>query len=290
MNADRFARRRVLVVLAHPDDEALACGGTLAWCASEGAAVWLVCATRGEAGRCALPDFAEPLADLRAGELGAAAQRLGISRVRSLNYPDGRLREVDSVAAAAAVQSTIESFRPDVVITFGPDGLYWHPDHIAVHDWTLAAVERLATARPVLLRASMPAGAMRRLVDVASATAGRQLSLWGIDPDAFGAAAQPADLFVDVRRYAHTKLAALRCHATQIGADNPLHWIAVNDFASILGVEQFDCPLDQTLPAPFAKGPASKPIEDGHLGRKTNWSEKEPCLIMRAGQFLLPHR
>ena len=139
--------RRLLAVLAHPDDESLGVGGTLARYAADGVEVGLVTATRGDAGRFRghpRGDDRHPgqmeLARIREAELRAAAAALGIREVSVLGFPDGRLAEVDSGEAIAALVAQLRRFRPDVVVTFGPDGAYGHPDHIAISQFTTAAV------------------------------------------------------------------------------------------------------------------------------------------------------
>ena len=143
---------KLLVVLAHPDDESLGLGGILARYAAEGVDIHLVTATRGEGGRFHEhrdgPDHPgrARLGEIREGELRAAARVLGIRDVVLLGYPDGNLDAVDPSEIHAAIVSHIRRFRPHVVITFSPDGSYGHPDHIAICQFTTAAV--VAAADP----------------------------------------------------------------------------------------------------------------------------------------------
>ena len=131
--------RTLLVVLAHPDDESFSIGGTLARSVAEGKYVHLVVSTRGEAG---IPgkDAAET-AVIREDELRRACAELGIQELSMLGFEDGRLAAVHKDLAIARVLSIMRQFRPDVVITFGPDGISGHPDHIAVHHWTTDAFD-----------------------------------------------------------------------------------------------------------------------------------------------------
>jgi LmbE family N-acetylglucosaminyl deacetylase len=133
---------KLLAVLAHPDDESLGFGGALARYAAEGVETYLVTATRGERGRFGLlgkgGDRAQ-LGRVREGELRAAAAVLGIREVSILNYPDGAVDQVAAPTAIRAVVSHIRRIRPDVVVTFGPEGAYGHPDHIAISQFTTAA-------------------------------------------------------------------------------------------------------------------------------------------------------
>jgi LmbE family N-acetylglucosaminyl deacetylase len=135
-------RLRLLAVLAHPDDESLGFGGTLARYAAEGVGTYLLTATRGERGRFgSLGKSADPVevGGVREAELREAAAVLGIREVSILNYPDGAVDEVPPAMAIRAIASHIRRIRPQVIVTFGPDGAYGHPDHIAVSQFTTAA-------------------------------------------------------------------------------------------------------------------------------------------------------
>lgn len=134
---------RLLCVLAHPDDESLGTGGALAAYAAEGIATYLVTATRGERGRFGdSPESPGPeiVGRTREAELRAAAAQLGLQDVSLLDYPDGALDRVDPAAAIEKIAGHLRRVRPQVVITFGPDGAYGHPDHIAISQLTTAAI------------------------------------------------------------------------------------------------------------------------------------------------------
>lgn len=134
---------KLLAVLAHPDDESLGFGGVLARYAAEGIRTCLVTATRGEAGRYmdgSDPPGPEALGRIREAELRAAARTLGIGEVRFLDYHDGRLDRADPAEATERIAGHIRDIRPHVVVTFGPDGAYGHPDHVAICQLTTAAV------------------------------------------------------------------------------------------------------------------------------------------------------
>jgi dephospho-CoA kinase len=129
----------LLAVLAHPDDEAFAIGGTLARYADAGVEVHVVSATAGEAGgsREGLSD-SESLPEARLREFHRASEILGVRQTHLLGYPDGGLSP-DSGPGVAAVESLLHRLDPQVIITFGPDGATGHSDHKAVHHWTRAA-------------------------------------------------------------------------------------------------------------------------------------------------------
>lgn len=237
--------RSLLAVFAHPDDESLACGGLIAWCAQLGVQVSLLCATRGEQGPSKEAQDGAPLGDIRARELEEAARILGVAEVVLLDYPDGMLPWVDAASLEADIRQAIGRLRPDVVITFGEDGLYWHPDHIAIHQRTTAAVAALGDDGPALYYVTMPPGSMGAIVDHAVQAAARNGSAsapprlgFGIDADAFGAEAAPPTLVVDAGAFAAQKLAAITCHRTQL-ADEALSRVEASDAARLLGREHF---------------------------------------------------
>lgn len=152
-------RLRLLAVLAHPDDESLGFGGTLAKYAAEGVETYLVTATRGERGRFGSQGKgADPVqvGRIREAELHAAAAVLGIREVSILNYPDGAVDQVESTTAIRAIVSHIRRIQPDVVVTFGPDGAYGHPDHIAISQFTTAAMVCAADCAYQIDDASQP--------------------------------------------------------------------------------------------------------------------------------------
>jgi LmbE family N-acetylglucosaminyl deacetylase len=134
---------RLMCVLAHPDDESLGTGGALAKCAAEGVGTYLVTATRGERGRFGdseRPAEPEIVGKAREAELLEAARELGLREVRFLDYPDGALNRVDPAEAIRKIVGHLRRVKPHVVITFGSDGAYGHPDHIAISQLTTAAI------------------------------------------------------------------------------------------------------------------------------------------------------
>ena len=138
---------RLMCVLAHPDDESLGTGGTLAKYAAEGVETYLVTATRGERGRFGRAGDRpgeDVVGKVREAELMAAAKELGVREVTLLGYPDGALDSVDPAAAQEVIAGHLRRVRPDVVVTFGPEGAYGHPDHIAISQLTTAAIVRSA--------------------------------------------------------------------------------------------------------------------------------------------------
>ena len=138
---------RLMAVLAHPDDESLGFGGTLAKYAAEGVEVFLLTATRGDGGRYRGHPRDDPrhpgaaaLAEIREAELRAAADVLGIREVSLLDYRDQQLDRADPHEVVSHIARHLRRVRPDVVLTFGPDGAYGHPDHVAISQFTTTAI------------------------------------------------------------------------------------------------------------------------------------------------------
>jgi len=144
---------RVLGVFAHPDDETLCAGGTLAKYASAGADVRVISLTKGGAGqiRDASTATRASLTAVRDRELGAAGKELGLTETRCLDYSDGQLPEVDGAILIQFASELLREIDPDVVITFGPDGFSGHPDHIAVGAAVTSACYELGSASSIRL-------------------------------------------------------------------------------------------------------------------------------------------
>src|SRR5438876_11750550 len=150
---------KLMCVLAHPDDESLGNGGILAKYAAEGVETYLVTATRGERGWFGNEsDYPGPqaLGKIREAELLAAARVLGIRRVDFLDYLDGDLDQAPAAEVIAKIVGQVRRVKPDVVVTFGPDGAYGHPDHIAICQFTTAAIVEAASARSLYQRDLSP--------------------------------------------------------------------------------------------------------------------------------------
>lgn len=134
---------KLLAVFAHPDDESMGMGGTLAKYAAEGMETHLVCASRGEVGWFG-PEEQNPgkerLGQLRTTELENAVNELGMKSLSFLNYVDGQVDQADPAEAIAKIVTHIRRVQPQVVVTFPHDGNYGHPDHIAVGQFTNAAI------------------------------------------------------------------------------------------------------------------------------------------------------
>lgn len=132
----------ILSVWAHPDDEGYCCAGLMTTAVRGGQRVACVTATRGELGSTdpsRWPNGAG-LAAVRTGELAATLAVLGVTEHYWLDYPDGGCDAVDQDQAIARLRKIVDRVQPDTVLTFGPDGATYHPDHMAVSRWVSAAV------------------------------------------------------------------------------------------------------------------------------------------------------
>lgn len=193
----------LLAVFAHPDDETFRPGGTLALLARYGVRVEVLTFTRGEAGSCGDPPLCTPeeLPAVRERELRSACAALDIESPRLLDYADGHLQEADTEMMIAHILSIANEIKPQVLLSFGPDGLSGHPDHIAVGQWAFEAFLR-AEGIAALYTLAVPRSLAQEL-DM------RQVHSVPDEAIAFT---------VDISPVWETKLAAMRCHATQISS------------------------------------------------------------------------
>jgi LmbE family N-acetylglucosaminyl deacetylase len=139
---------RLMCILAHPDDETLGFGGTLATYAAEGIETYVLTATRGEYGWFGDPDAnpgQDALGRLREAELRAATAALGVTELSLLDYIDGELDAARPAEIIGQIAEQIRRVRPHVVLTFGHDGIYGHPDHIAIGQFAAAAIVAAAS-------------------------------------------------------------------------------------------------------------------------------------------------
>jgi LmbE family N-acetylglucosaminyl deacetylase len=221
-----------MAVFAHPDDEAFGTGGTLAKYASAGCDVFLVTATRGEAGQIAEPQLATPanLPAVREHELRCACEIYGIHPPRFLDYVDGQMAIVHQGQAVGKLVRILREIKPQVIITFGPDGIYGHYDHIAIHRWVIIAVHLAADPDcfpdPEICEPHRVDKVYFRTLpeeQIASMSEGDKPAAVMMDGVPFFFAGRPQDeitTVVDVTEFVQQKLDGIRCHVTQIGHEN----------------------------------------------------------------------
>ena len=233
--------RRLLLVHAHPDDESIGTGATMARYAAEGAHVTLVTCTLGELGEVIPPSLAyladgdgARLGEYRIGELSAACAALGVTDHRFLGGA-GRWRDsgmmgtdgnddprcfwqADVDAAAAALLDVIREVRPQVLVTYDANGFYGHPDHIQAHRVALRAFKQAG-----------PCGLAKFYATAAPESA-------------------QVTTEIDATAYLGPKLAAMRAHATQITVDPPLYALSDGVRRQTSGTEYYT--LLAGLPGP----------------------------------------
>jgi N-acetyl-1-D-myo-inositol-2-amino-2-deoxy-alpha-D-glucopyranoside deacetylase len=262
--------RRMLLVHAHPDDESIGTGATMAKYATEGAAVTLVTCTLGELGEVIPPELAHLAWDAGGGlgrhriaELAAACNALGVADHRFLggagrwrdsgmmgtpsNDWPGSFWRADLDEAARALLAVITDVRPQVLVTYDDNGFYGHPDHIQAHRVAWRAFEMAdgiiskfyATAVPK----SVLAEAMALMDDRSTASselAGTDFTeVESVDGLPFGTDDANVTTRIDAADYLDAKLAAMRAHATQIAVDSP--FFALSDMIGqrALGTEYY---------------------------------------------------
>jgi LmbE family N-acetylglucosaminyl deacetylase len=198
----------LLGVWAHPDDESYLSAVMMNRVVNAGGRVVLATATRGERGGA---DDPRQLADLRERELRAAMSVLGVDDVRLLGYADGECADADADEAVRSIADLIEDVHPDCVVTFGPDGITHHPDHIAVSRWTTAAAA--AVGHQGLLYATMTDEFARQHDDLHTT-----LGVWMGGEPCPVPAGDLALHVVPTRREREFKGRALRAHSSQVSA------------------------------------------------------------------------
>ncbi len=288
--------RRLLLVHAHPDDESIGTGATMAKYAAEGAHVTLVTCTLGEEGEVIPAELAHLSADgedrlgpYRVGELAAACAALGVEDHRFLGGP-GRWRDsgmmgaatndhprafwrADLDEAAGELVKVIREVRPQVLVTYDANGFYGHPDHIQAHRVARRAVE--LAAKPdfgdgepwqiaKFYHTALPRSVMRRTAE-ALHEAGTGFLLEDVEDMPFGNRDDDVTTEIDARPWLGHKIAAMRAHVTQITVREPWFALSNNIGQEVLGVEHFV--LAAGVPGRPVPGP---PIEAGGLGEPHN--------------------
>ena len=236
---------------AHPDDEAIATGGTMASLAEQGHRVILVTATRGELGEVAdgYLDEGETLAERRVVETAAAAGVLGVTRQVFLGYEDsgmegepsaerpGCFATADLDEAAERLASILEEESTDVLVVYDEHGGYGHPDHVQVHTVGMAAADRAGT--PVVYMSTMDRGFMMALRRQAAETElfGSDEELEGVDT--MGEPTERITTELDVSPWLSAKRDAMAAHASQISEESFFLSMPDDVFATVWGQEWF---------------------------------------------------
>ncbi|MET9298001.1 N-acetyl-1-D-myo-inositol-2-amino-2-deoxy-alpha-D-glucopyranoside deacetylase [Micromonospora aurantiaca] len=271
--------RRLLLVHAHPDDESIGTGATMAHYAATGAHVTLVTCTLGEEGEIHVPALAQlcaaeadQLGGYRIGELAAACAALGVTDHRFLGgagrYRDSGMMglttnehprafwQADLDVAAGYLVEVIREVRPQVLVTYDPDGFYGHPDHIQAHRVAMRAVE-LAAAEGIapakVYWTAMPRSVLDAGLETFTESSDNPFAgIESADELPFGTPDAEIAARIDGTDQHAAKEAAMRAHATQIPANSWLYSIAGNFGGEFMGVEYFTLAVGE-------KGPGAGP-------------------------------
>ena len=298
-------RPSILFVHAHPDDEAIGTGATMAAYAAAGAQVTLVTCTLGEEGEIHVPalaalaaDQADQLGGYRIAELADACAALGVTDHRFLGGA-GRYRDsgmmglptntaprafwgADLDEAAAHLVDVIRDVRPQVAVTYDPNGFYGHPDHIQAHRVTMRAVE-LAEVEGIAPTKVYWTAVPREVIEAGMKEFGDSSDnpFAGIDDVEelpFGTPSAEIAARVDAHEFADAKVAAMRAHATQIPQTSWLFSVAGNFGAEFMGVEYYQLAVGSKGPGTggfgwehdlFAGLPLAAPLAGSGSGDRT---------------------
>ena len=242
---------KLLAIFPHPDDETLGLGSTLARYSSEGIETYLVCATRGERGwfdsEGPNPGL-EGVAKIRRAELGCAAGNLGLTEVSYLDTIDGDVDQSRPDVIIGKLVSHIRRIRPQVVVTFGPDGAYGHPDHIALSQFTNGALV-CAADQNFIDSGRQPAHRVMKFYYMVDS-----LDIVGAANEAFGGISMEIDgvtrhhvgwqdwqitTRLDNKASMEKVQKAIQCHKSQLPGYGPISEWSLDDLERIFGIGYF---------------------------------------------------
>ena len=240
---------KLLAVFPHPDDETLGLGSTLARYASEGLETYLVCATRGERGwfESEGPDPGlDGVARIREAELRCAAEHLGLREVCFLDYIDGDVDQAEPQEIIARIVTQVRRIQPHVVVTFSPDGAYGHPDHIALSQFTNAALVCAADASFVSTEAPHRVSKFYYMVDSLDVVRAANESFGGISMDVDGVTRHHVGwqdwqitTVLDNNDYLSRVREAIHCHKSQLPGYGPVGEWTVDELRRVFGTGHF---------------------------------------------------
>ena len=273
---DSYQGFRVLLVHAHPDDETINNGATMAMYAALGASVTLVTCTRGEEGEVLIPELAhlaasatDSLGQHRITELALAMKELGVTDHRFLGegvklYRDSGMMvtepnnrpdvfwQADLEEAADLLVQVIDEVKPHVLITYDEFGGYGHPDHIQAHRVAMRAAEKSDWDIPKIYWNVMPVSVIQEGID---AMKGIGSDFWGAEKAEdlpFAKADSFVHALVDGNAYVDKKMNAMKAHSTQIAVDGPFFALSNNVGLQVWGNEYYT----------LVKGEKSAPLNE----------------------------
>ena len=273
---------RMLLVHAHPDDETINNGATMAMYAALGAEVTLITCTRGEEGEVLIPELAhlaanqsDALGPHREIELADAMRALGVSDHRflgteSLKFRDSGMMgtepnnrpdvfwqaQVDS--AADLLVTVIDEIKPHVLITYDEFGGYGHPDHIQAHRVAMRASEKSEWQIPKIYWNVMPKSVIQSGIDAMKKVGSDFMGVDSADELPFAKDDSFVHALIDGNKYVDKKMDAMRAHATQISVDGPFFALSDNVGLQIWGNEYYT----------LVRGAKAEPIDE--QGRETD--------------------
>lgn len=263
MFRDSYEGYRLLLVHAHPDDETINNGATMALYAARGAQVTLVTCTRGEEGEVLVDDHAhraaaneDTLGEHRVIELADAMKALGVTDFRFLGAPNKQYRDsgmmgtepnerADSFWRADFQEAThdlvriIEEVKPHILITYDEFGGYGHPDHIQAHRVAMAASEASAWEISKIYWNVMPKSVIQEGIDAMKALGSDFLGAESADDLPFAKDDSFVTAHIDGNEYVDAKMDAMRAHATQIAVDGPFFALSNNLGLQVWGHEYY---------------------------------------------------
>ena len=273
---------RMLLVHAHPDDETINNGATMAMYVDLGAEVTLITCTRGEEGEVLIPELAhlaanqsDALGPHREIELADAMRALGVSDHRflgtdSLKFRDSGMMgtqpnnrpdvfwqaQVDS--AADLLVTVIDEIKPHVLITYDEFGGYGHPDHIQAHRVAMRASEKSEWQIPKIYWNVMPKSVIQSGIDAMKKVGSDFMGVESADELPFAKDDSFVHALIDGNKYVDKKMDAMRAHATQISVDGPFFALSDNVGLQIWGNEYYT----------LVRGAKAEPIDE--QGRETD--------------------
>ena len=263
-------QKRALLVHAHPDDETINNGATMAKMVSEGVAVTLVTCTRGEEGEVLVPELAhlassaeDKLGEHRVIELANAMKELGVKDHRFLgNYRDSGMMgtpqndhpncfwKADVEEAAKKLAAIIDEVKPQVLITYDEFGGYGHPDHIQAHRVAMRASEISAWDIQKIYWNIMPKSVVAKGIEAMKAQGSDFFGAENVDDLPFVKDDSFVSALVHAPEQVDKKMAAMKAHATQITVDGPFFALSNNMGVQVFGDEYYTL-VKGTKSAPF---------------------------------------
>lgn len=255
----------LLAIFSHPDDEAFGTGGSISCYSCEGVRVDLICATRGEAGEISDPSLATPetLGEVREEELRCAAETMGVNELIFLGYRDSGMagsqenndpRAFINIPQEEVVSRLVRMIRwlkPEVIVTFEPNGGYGHPDHIAIHHHTVNAFYAAADPRQYpeagkvwqsrrLFYTAIPRSFFQKMRQKMVKHGLDTTELDNLDAGAgSGWPDEKVNVILDVSETVEAKWQALNCHRTQFGPGNLFRKLPEQEVKELMSHEYF---------------------------------------------------